>query len=145
MTNTIPDWATAYIQEWQAKLLLHEWSIRTRIAAAEVEDGKRVQATCYVYPEIRRADIEFSRHISAEPTAVWQHAVVHELLHVRLGLLTDYIDNVLLPQLSPSASAVADAGYRREMEAAVDLLTSILLMDQEELDNAETAAQGVSE
>lgn len=131
MSQPLPQWAADYLSKWQQRLLLQEWEIDARVAASPCEDGSGSTLACVrVQPNIFHADIEVLDQIPGDADEGsrdgWQRVLIHELLHIRIGRLTDHVERDLLPQLAPAARSVAGGVLEREVEPVVDILARIL-------------------
>ncbi|MCB0156446.1 MAG: hypothetical protein KDF65_16735 [Anaerolineae bacterium] len=131
MVESTPVWVMELVKRWRDLLLLHEWEINIKLAAIPCSDGAGYVRGCVnVYPDIMRADIQLNEDIAQaendEERGQWEVTIIHELLHVRMGRLSDFVERDLLPELSPSASNVASGTLRRELEPLVETLARIL-------------------
>lgn len=131
MSQPLPQWAADYLAAWQQRLLLQEWEIHALAVPSPSADGSGSTLACVrVQPDVWRADIEVLDTIPADDQEDgredWRQTLIHELLHIRLGRLTDHVERDLLPELSPSAQSIASGVFRREVEPVVDILARVL-------------------
>lgn len=141
MADNVPEWASRYIRTWWERLLLHEWAIHVRLSPHPDEDGSGgTKAVVALFPDIRRANLEIRDDITADPDEEWQLTIIHELLHIRLGQMTNHVQETLLAELPPAARESHDRVFRSLVEPAVDLLAHTLReLEKEGLSKAENA------
>lgn len=129
---TLPDWALACVEEWRNILHLNAWAIRVA-THPKPYDERETLAFVELYPNIMTAHITIRDSIPAsldglpeEQARYWESALIHELIHVFIARITDFIEKDVLPELSPSARRIAEATLTREVEPVVELLASVL-------------------
>lgn len=121
--QVVPDWALAFLREWQVHLLLQAWQLRATI---DDDLGDETLAMTRVYPDIMEAHIDISPDISPEPTTTWQKVLLHELLHVVTGRPFDFIERDVFPELGEQARRLAMRTLTREVEPVIEALTYII-------------------
>lgn len=138
----IPDWITTYVAEWKQILYLHEWTIKTRLSPHPNGDSSgSTKAAVSIYPDILVADIEFRddaperlEDCSEADAEEWRKTVIHELLHVKLGRVTELVSQDIIPELAGSAQEMAHKMLRREVEPFVETMSGILYRLKERTD-----------
>jgi hypothetical protein len=108
--ETVPEWVTSYLEMWRRKLYLFEWEITTFISPHPDNDPEGVRAIVTLYPAILQANIVFKDDIPAmledvEPGEIrgWKKTIIHELVHIRLADITEYVQGDIFSELSPGA------------------------------------------
>lgn len=128
----VPSWAVVEINRWKELLHLHSWETRTALSP-HPDNQVDVMACVSVLPNILTAVITLHDSIPQDITAVseheaeyWHKVIIHELCHIFLGRLTDFIEKDIWPELTPSARRLAEATFERELEPVVELMAHIL-------------------
>ncbi len=123
----MPDWIAETVRDWQQRLLLHEWQIElSRSPHPDGDASGMTKAQVSVWPDIRLAQIEMLDKLPDEYSAEWERTIVHELLHVRLGEITDFVQRVVWPQFADATADILDNQFRRTVEPTVELLARIM-------------------
>lgn len=129
---TLPDWALACVEEWRSILHLNAWAIRLKTDPCPQYDPETL-AYVELMPNIMTAHITIRDSIPAsldglpeEQVRYWESALIHELIHVFIARVTDFIEKDVMPELAPSARRIAEATLTREVEPVVELLASVL-------------------
>ncbi len=120
---TTPQWVTDFVNEWQGRLFLHEWEIDVRLSDAPGGDNDN-HGSCLATTDIRHATIELSTAI--EDNDQWRQTIIHELLHVRLSPLQDFVELDLITELSNATQNMVKPMWRRILEPHVHLLARII-------------------
>lgn len=128
----VPAWAMACVGEWRDILHLKAWAIRVATHPRPY-DEQATLAFVELYPNIMTAHITIRDTIpdsldglSEGEARYWESALIHELIHVFIARITDFIEKDILPELAPSARRIAEATLTREVEPVVELLASVL-------------------
>lgn len=127
-----PQWAIDWLTQWRDILYLNSWGISMDL---EAMTGGESDTTAYVnlYPNVLIACMKIKESIPQtlaglppERVDYWRKVIIHELLHVYLGRVTDFVDHILVSELSRSAYTIALSTFTREVEPAVELMSHIL-------------------
>ena len=120
---SLPKWTADFVRDWQQKLLLQEWTIRLKYDAklGDIE-YETVRAECVPYIDIRVADITLDGSVSDEPTPEWEQTIIHELIHIRLAVITQSVVFDLIPLLGVEAQRVAQDTFRRNVEYSTEMI-----------------------
>ncbi|MCB8942563.1 MAG: hypothetical protein H6658_02185 [Ardenticatenaceae bacterium] len=128
----VPKWVVDYLDKWRGMLHLQSWKTETSLSPHPADD-KWARACVTVYPDVLTAVLTIRDDVPEDITAVsqqeateWQQTVIHELIHVFMGRITDFIERDIWPELSPGAQRIAEATLRREVEPVVELMAHIL-------------------
>ncbi|MCA9936207.1 MAG: hypothetical protein H6662_15545 [Ardenticatenaceae bacterium] len=123
--TAVPQWVHDYVKDWRDRLLLTPWKIRLRLQ--DIIDGdENILAQVHLFQEVQTANITFRGDISPEPSDEWQQTILHELMHVRLAEVSEFVRDDIIPELGPTAERVAQAAFRRALEPAVEGLAHVL-------------------
>jgi hypothetical protein len=129
----IPAWATAYIAEWKQTLYLHEWTITTELSPHPNDDSNGTKACVTVTPDILFARMEIKDSIPDDlqecgevEAEGWKKTLIHELLHVKMGRVTEFVNQELIPELAGSAQGMAIKAFRREVEPFVEIMSEVM-------------------
>ena len=128
----VPRWVVDYLDKWRGLLHLQHWETQTSLSP-HPDGDEDTKACTYLYPNVLTAVITIRDDVPEELTAAgdreaedWQKTIIHELLHVFIGRITDYLEKDIWPELSPSARRIAEATLEREVEPVVELMAHIL-------------------
>jgi len=129
--SNVPKWAMDYINEWRDILYLYEWRLRVNLTPHPDEDASGcTKASVRVWPGPIIAEIEIRDDIPESPTPdelkEWQITLIHELLHIRLGRITDMVDNHLITELVPAARDMMGKVFEREVEPIIEIMAHVL-------------------
>lgn len=129
---TVPNWVTLYLESWRRRLYLFEWEITTEVSPHPDNEPEGVKATVTLYPAVLRAEIVFKDTIltaaeNDDEARDWKKTVVHELLHIRLAAITEYVQADVLSELGPAASVLAHKFFIRQVEPTIEIMSEILL------------------
>jgi len=122
----LPEWAINCIDYWKQILMLGEWTLRTKVVPRPDND-EQARACVAVHTDTLIADIEIRDDLSQDYDHEWELTIIHELLHVRLGRITDFVQRDLIPELASAAQSLAYKSLTREVEPTVELLAAVLL------------------
>lgn len=122
-SDSVPDWAMEFLAEWKELLFLQEWDIDVRLSDAPGGD-KDNHGSCLATSDIRHAAIELN--VTIQDDDQWRQTIIHELLHVRLSPLQDFVDLDLIPELSTATQNMVKPMWRRILEPHVHLLAKII-------------------
>ena len=125
MSNAAPEWVREYIGEWRDRLLLAHWRIRIQTNDAPAGDD-RTLGMVELSPELFTAVITLRSDVPAKPDDEWQRTLIHEMVHVRLAEISEFVRDDVLPELGPAAERIAGAAFRRALEPAVEALAHTL-------------------
>lgn len=130
--DTLPAWALACVEEWRSILHLDAWAIRVA-THPKPYDEQQTLAFVELYPNIMTAHITIRDSIPAsldglpdDQARYWESALIHELVHVFIARITDFIEKDVMPELAPGAQRIALATLTREVEPVVELLANVL-------------------
>lgn len=128
----VPAWAVACVEEWRGILHLDAWAIRLKLDA-NPNGEQDTTAFVSIYPNIMTAHITIKDTIPQSLDGLpegearfWESVIIHELVHVFIGRITDFVEKDIWPELAPSAQRIASATFTREVEPVVELLASVL-------------------
>lgn len=137
MTNQFPTWASAYIDEWKARLFLCEWHITPALSPHPNEDASgNTRAVVSMSLLTRKATIDFLDQIVADTNLLppdpqllreWKKTIIHELLHLRFAVLEAVVRDDLATQLAPNAYGLVYSTWNREHETLTELLAETLV------------------
>lgn len=122
--NATPEWVRECVVEWRDRLLLSHWGIR--ISTHDAPGGEDNLAIVELFPEIFRANITLRSDVPGEPDDEWQKTIIHEMVHVRLAEISEFVRDDVLPELGPAAERIAGAAFRRALEPTVEALAHTL-------------------
>ena len=123
----LPQWAVNYIQFWKEKLHLCEWTIESKMSDRPCEDFEDETKACVrLTPLVLHASIEWSSAMPGTADEDWQKTIVHEMLHIRLARVTEYVSDNVLPEISMQVGLLLQRGYKAEFEPVVELLSETL-------------------
>lgn len=129
---TIPQWITDSVAEWRQTLLLQEWEIRTGFMnSEESNEAKTASTRAFVetHNDSRVATINFSSELPDIYDYDWETTVVHELLHVRIATLIDYLYNHVIPQsFAPPVGLLLGGMITHLVEPIVESLSQSFMM-----------------
>lgn len=120
-----PAWVSDYIGHWRETLCLNEWDTYT-VLSATPNDNAGVMACVDLRPDYLGASIQIRDDVSKEPTADWEKAIIHELLHIRMARITSFVEEELFIELPQSAQMFARRQFRREVEPFVEIMATVL-------------------
>lgn len=123
--TAVPRWVHDYVKDWRDRLLLTPWKIRLRLETI-IDGDETILAQVHLFQEVQTANIAFRGDISPEPSDEWQQTILHELMHVRLAEVSEFVRDDIIPELGPTAERVAQAAFRRALEPAVEGLAHVL-------------------
>lgn len=144
----VPQWVVDHITFWKARLLLHEWETQTMLDPDPGGDGDGdCRASVQLYPDYVTAVIKIRDDVPADLGAVdartaetWQRDVIHELAHIRLGKLTNLVEEEFLSEYGMNQRQIYLRAFRREVEPVVEILASILYSLAEEANRGQAGA-----
>lgn len=122
---TVPDWVHPYIVDWRDRLLLTHWRIHIRVHDAPAGD-EHVIGAVELFPELFTANMVLRSDVPDEPIDEWQKTIVHEMVHIRLAEISEFVRDDVLPELGPAAERIAGAAFRRALEPTVEALAHTL-------------------
>jgi len=125
VSDAAPDWVREYIGEWRDRLLLAHWRIHLFTHDAPGGD-EQTRGMIELYPEIFTANMTLRSDVTAEPDDDWRQTIIHELVHIRLAEISEFVRDDVLPELGPAAERIAGAAFRRALEPAVEALAHTL-------------------
>lgn len=123
MTN-MPEWAQAYANTQADKLLLQEWLIAYCLSPEPAGSSDNL-GSCLSLSNVRQATITLRDDIEDSPE--WRKTITHELIHVRLAELQDFVVLDLIGELSISAKSVASDVWLKRLEPVVEILARLLV------------------
>ena len=109
---------------WKHRLCLHEWTVHWRwmMDGSDNYDGETHRASYN-----RTATIRLNASMTCD-YARFREVVAHELLHLRISVMVDAVENAgIRPLIGESAWTVFWAQWQRCMEKEVDQLSEILV------------------
>lgn len=124
--STPPAWLLDLIDVWadSKRLALGEWTIHVSTPQV-IKDKPNVFGYCTTYPTIREAYLDFRSDIQNDEYG--RRTVIHELLHVYMADIDEFVENVVLEQLdSKQAKALGEAAYSKLLEPFITKLANIL-------------------
>ena len=144
----VPRWVADYMDKWRGLLHLQHWETRTSLSP-HPDGDEDTKACVYLYPNVLTAEFTIRDDVPEDLAATkpheaedWQKTLIHELLHVFIGRITDFIEKDIWPELSPSARRIAEATLEREVEPVVELMAHILYQLEAKQDEQETEENG---
>jgi hypothetical protein len=115
-------WLALYLRQCADALGLAEWTLRLWHEPPDDDAHASVTATS----GRKYASFKFDSFMFQQDADTARNHVAHELGHVLFEMPTQMVDHDLKGQLSDSALAIFQSGYRRQMEYATDHLAGLL-------------------
>lgn len=117
-TSNLPLWLAHATQYYYQVFNLHEWSVGVTLERILKNDA---QGTCQVYQSTNQAAIVLRSDI--QDTRLWHYVIIHELMHVKLGRLDEWLEHVIFADYKNPIALPTYVGF---LESYVDAMSVIL-------------------
>lgn len=127
-----PQWAEDYLQYWRQILLLQEWQFIISLTAEPLGDAANL-AGVTLQPDYNTARIEIRDDIPQDINSAgaiekyqWKRAILHEVLHIRLGRLTEFVRQEMMNDIQPSLCGLISRQFTGLVESHIEIMTGVL-------------------
>ena len=118
-TSNLPLWLAHATQYYYQAFNLHEWAVD--VSLERVLNANDAQGSCQVYQSINQAAIVLRSDI--QDTRSWHFVIIHELMHVKLGRLDEWLEHVIFADYKNPIALPTYVGF---IESYVDAMSEIL-------------------